>query len=147
MSYSVYKSSQHKSMDTRDTEYRLLAQVTAAMLEAKEKTGSVDVRQRVDAALWNRDVWAALRTDLSMDGNGLPKELRASLISVSLWIEKECIRVVEGEGDLNALIEVNRNIMSGLKPDSRSDDGNEEPPAESSGFNSGALTGGFATAI
>ena len=119
MSYSAYKFSPQTTNDGRDTEYRLLAQVTARLLalqDQKDTAHGRDRRELVDAVLWNRNIWAALRTDLLSDGNQLPKELRASLVSISIWIEKECVKVMDGKGDLHALIEVNRNIMAGLKP-------------------------------
>lgn len=132
MSYTAYKFSQHTSTDTRDTEYRLLAQVTARLMDVKEKlaahAGLAEKRDVVDAVLWNRDIWAALRADLSSDGNGLPKEIRGSLISISIWVEKECLQIVEEKGDLNAVIEVNRNIMAGLKP-AHEDEGKSHAPA------------------
>lgn len=118
--YAAYGNAHTQSVDPRDVEYRLLAQVTSAMMRARENTD--DVKPRLEAALWNRNVWSALRVDLSSDGNQLPKELRASLISVSLWIEKETMAVMEGKGDLDAMIDINRNIMAGLKPDTSADE-------------------------
>lgn len=118
--YAVYKNAQTKTDDARDIEYRLLAQVTAALKRAQETPD--DVKTRVHAALWNRDVWSALRVDLSDENNQLPKELRASLISISLWIERETHAVLDNQGDIEALIDVNRNIMAGLKPDAHTED-------------------------
>lgn len=113
--YAVYNSAQTKTVDARDVEYRLLAQVTTALMNARDNPA--DVKARVEAALWNRNVWSALRVDLSSEENQLPKQLRASLISVSLWIEKETMAVMDGTGDINAIIDINRNIMAGLKPE------------------------------
>src|SRR5262245_58829876 len=115
--YNTYKSTQKSTDDPRDLEYRLLAQVTGALIHAREHADIV--RERVDAAKWNRDVWAAFRQDLTHEHNKLPKDLRASLVSISLWIEKEAMRVMNGSGDLDALIDINRNIMAGLKPETR----------------------------
>lgn len=117
--YAAYGSAQHKTDDPRDLEYRLLAQVTGALIKCKES--SSDLRALIDAALWNRDVWSALRVDLSDENNGLPKSLRAAIISVSIWVEKETLRIMDGQGDLEALIDINRNIMAGLKPESVQD--------------------------
>jgi flagellar biosynthesis activator protein FlaF len=112
--YTAYKTAQKKSDDPRDVEYSLLAQVTAALRTARTST---EIKTKVDAVLWNRDVWSALRQDLVDESNQLPKQLRASLISVSLWIEKETHAVMDGAGDIDALIDINRNIMAGLKPE------------------------------
>lgn len=122
--YAAYKSAETQTGDMRDVEYRLLAQVTSALIQAKENPD--DVKKRVHAASWNRDVWSALRVDLSSEDNQLPKELRSSLISISLWIERETYAVMDNMGDLDALIDVNRNIMAGLKPDLHAD--NQQPP-------------------
>lgn len=118
--YAAYNNAQTQSVDARDVEYRLLAQVTSALLRARENPD--DVRPRLEAAMWNRNVWSALRVDLSSEDNQLPKELRASLISVSLWIEKETMAVMDGKGDLDAIIDINRNIMAGLKPEFAQED-------------------------
>ncbi len=113
--YTAYKSIQNKTEDPRDIEYRLLAQVTGALIKGRDNPA--EFTKRVEAILWNRDVWSALRVDLSAEDNALPKALRASLISVSIWIEKETHALLDGKGDIDAVIEINRNIMAGLKPD------------------------------
>ena len=112
--YAVYKTVQNKTDDPRDVEYRLLAQVTASLMRARDNPK--EIHDKVKAILWNRDVWSALRVDLSDENNQLPKQLRASLISVSLWIEKETQALLNGNGDMDAVIDINRNIMAGLKP-------------------------------
>lgn len=112
--YQAYAQTQNVAENSRDVEYRLLAKVTGAMVKSKEAPDNV--KQKVEAVIWNRDVWSALRVDLCSEQNMLPKELKASLVSLSLWIEKETGAVMDGKGDMDALIEVNRNIMSGLRP-------------------------------
>ncbi len=54
--------------------------------------------------------------DLSSEGNQLPKELRAQIIGLGLWVGRETIQVLDGTGDIDALINVNRTIMEGLAP-------------------------------
>ena len=117
--YTAYKTNQNKTESPRDIEYRLLAQVTHALINARENPDLFG--DRVKAILWNRDVWSALRVDLSDPENQLPKQLRASLISISLWIEKETRNLLDHKGDLDAVIDINRNIMAGLKPDNHED--------------------------
>jgi flagellar protein FlaF len=126
LGYGIYKTNQTNADDPRDVEYRLLAQVTTALLKARENPE--DVKARVAAAMWNRDIWAALRQDLMNENNKLPQALRASLVSISLWVDKETMRLMDGSGDLEATIEINRNIMAGLKPESAAD---EAPPKAS----------------
>jgi flagellar biosynthesis activator protein FlaF len=112
--YAAYQQSQNTTEHPRDIEYRLLGQVTAALLAAKEKTGNQVAL--VDAVLWNRNVWSAFRVDLLDPGNQLPKEIKAQLISISLFIERETTEVMNGTADLEALIDINKQIMDGLRP-------------------------------
>jgi len=112
--YAVYSRAQNVTEDSRAIEYRLLAQVTAALNRAKESKG--DMPKLVDAVLWNKQVWDALMCDLAGEGNRLPKDLRAKLIGLALWVARETASVMDGAGDLDALIGINRTIMQGLSP-------------------------------
>jgi flagellar protein FlaF len=122
--YSAYAQTQNVAENSRDVEYRLLAQVTGSLVKAKDQPDNV--KKRVESAIWNRDVWSALRVDLCSDQNKLPQDLKASLVSLSLWIERETNAVIDGKGDIEALIEVNRNIMSGLRPEMREESNQNE---------------------
>lgn len=112
--YAVYSRAQNVTEDSRAVEYRLLAQVTAALNRAKENKG--DMPKLVDAVLWNKQVWDAFMCDLAGEGNRLPKDLRAKLIGLALWVNRETMAVMDGAGDLDALIAVNRTVMQGLTP-------------------------------
>lgn len=112
MSHRAYQNA-HRSAETpRQTEYRLFAQVTAALAEAKrtEARGAA----LVDALDWNRRLWSTLAADCGSAGNGLPRELRAQIISVGLWVSRYATDVARGKADIDALIDVNRSIMEGL---------------------------------
>lgn len=112
--YAVYNRAQNVTDEPRAIEYRLLAQVTAALNRARESKG--DMPKLVDAVLWNKQVWDAFMCDLAGDGNRLPKDLRAKLIGLALWVARETVAVMDGAGDLDSLISVNRTVMQGLSP-------------------------------
>ncbi|MBL8807327.1 MAG: flagellar biosynthesis regulator FlaF [Rhodospirillales bacterium] len=112
--YQAYGRAQNTTENPRSTEYRLLAQVCGALTRAKE--GKRGTAEFVDALLWNKKVWDAFIIDLSSDGNQLPRELRAQIIGIGLWVGRETIQVLDGNGDIDALINVNRTIMEGLAP-------------------------------
>ena len=46
----------------------------------------------------------------------LPDELKASLISLAIWVSKETNRVMDHLADLDGLISINRQVMAGLAP-------------------------------
>lgn len=112
MSLNAYKKA-HKSAETpKQAEYRLFAEVTAALAEAKRSAARGS--ELVDALDWNRRLWSALAADCRSPGNGLPRALRAQIISVGLWVSRHASEVARGTGDIDALIDVNRTIMEGL---------------------------------
>src|SRR4051812_43719140 len=124
--YGAYSHVQNRTEDSRSVEYRLLAQVTAAMLSARDS--SKDFPKLVDAVLWNRSVWAAFRDDLAHPQNGLPEDLKARLISLSLWVDRESFAVLGKTPDIDTLVEVNRMIMEGLAASQRTSAEAVAPP-------------------
>jgi flagellar biosynthesis activator protein FlaF len=113
MSLQAYQRAATSAESPRETEYRLFAQVTLALMEAA-KLDPLDIGRRVDALDWNRRVWTALQTDCAHPENGLPAELRASIISLSIWVSKHTSAVIRREEEIQPLIDVNRIIMQGL---------------------------------
>ena len=53
--------------------------------------------------------------DLNDEGNKLPTELKKNLIGLGIWVNRETQRVMDGDTDSGALIEINQIIMDGLK--------------------------------
>ena len=51
---------------------------------------------------------------MSSPDNKLPDEIKAGIISLSIWVEKETFRILSGETKLDDMIEINRTIMAGL---------------------------------
>src|SRR3954469_18240850 len=62
----------------------------------------------------NTTVWYILVSDLSSDGNQLPLELRAQIVSVGLAVIRECEKLNKSEVDLDFLIAINQAIIDGL---------------------------------
>lgn len=113
MSLQAYQQAATRAENPRETEYRLFAQVTLALMEAA-KCDPTDIRGRIDALDWNRRMWSVLGTDCSDSENGLPPPLRASIISLSIWVAKHTSAVIRREEEIEPLIDVNRTIMQGL---------------------------------
>jgi len=112
MSYQAYQKAQQSSETPSQVEYRLFVQVTNAMLAAKEK-GLRDV-SLVSVLDWNRRMWSTLSSDCGTEGNALPDNLRAGIISLSIFVSKHSSAVVRGEESIDDLININRTIMEGL---------------------------------
>ena len=115
MSLQAYQRAAQRAENPRDTEYRLFGDVTRALIEASQVDDS-DIQTRIDALDWNRRVWSALASDCARDDNALPDQVRANIISLSLWVNRHSSAVMRREEDFEPLIEVNRIIMQGLAP-------------------------------
>ena len=113
MSLQAYQQAATRAESPRDTEYRLFAQVTRALLEAAAKDPR-DLNGRIDALDWNRRMWSTLAAACGDPENKLPEALRASIISLSIWVSKHTSLVIRCEDEIEPLIEINRMIMQGL---------------------------------
>ncbi|MHA6345251.1 flagellar biosynthesis regulator FlaF [Roseivivax sp. CAU 1761] len=121
MSIAAYKKTIRESETPRQIERRVMSTVTAEMeRHAAFDAADLDGRRTILAGGLrsglqdNQALWRALRTDLADDGNRLPAPLRAQLISISLWADRQSSQVMGGQAGLAALIEVNRRIAAGL---------------------------------
>jgi len=115
MSLQAYKQATARGESPRESEYRLFGQVTRALISASA-VDPAEIAVRMDALDWNRRLWTALANDCSSQGNGLPQSIRASIISLSLWVGRHTSQVMRGEETFEPLIEINRMMMSALAP-------------------------------
>ena len=113
MSLQAYQQAATRAESPRDLEYRLFAQVTRALMDAATLDRS-EFGARMDALDWNRRLWATLAADCGKPENALPKPLRASIISLSLWVNKHTTLVIRCQEEIEPLIEINRMVMQGL---------------------------------
>ena len=114
MSLGAYQKVQQTTESPRNSEYRLFGSVTSALIDA-QKLDRLD-KGLIHALDWNRRMWSALASDCAGDGNGLPEQLRAQIISISIWVSKYSSDIMKDNGDVEDLIDINKTIMEGLKP-------------------------------
>ena len=69
----------------------------------------------INALYQLRMLWTVFLDDLKNPENALPASLRARLISIGIWVNKEIDRLRNGTAsDLTPLIEINEIIRDGL---------------------------------
>ncbi|WP_281302172.1 MULTISPECIES: flagellar biosynthesis regulator FlaF [unclassified Iodidimonas] len=117
MSLDAYHQRQAAAELPQQTEYRLFGRVTGALIEAKEKELSGAALMK--ALDWNRRLWSTLAVDCGAEENSLPKETRAQIISLSIYVSKTTSRVFRGEMPIDDLIKINKIIMEGLAAQAR----------------------------
>ena len=114
MSLTSYQTTQNATEHPRQVEYRLFAQITRGLLTADQLEGPGRPSAIAEAVFRNRSLWMALEADCIGAQNALPVPLRAAIISLSLWVNRHSSTVLKGKGSLDALIDINRNVMEGL---------------------------------
>lgn len=108
---TAYASASTTIRTGRDAEYAIFARVTHALRTADPK----NYPQTARAANDNLRLWGALAEDLMSDGNTLPDQLRASLISLAEFVRKHTMAVLASRATVDALVDINTNIMKGLR--------------------------------
>ncbi len=114
----AYGSAQDAALTPRQAEYRIFARVTHALAEAEAaaSTGEPGAVARLAAAAnENLRMWYALAEDLVGDANGLPDALRAGLISLAGFVERETPKVIARRIPVAGLVDVNTAVMKGLR--------------------------------
>lgn len=104
---------EEKTEQIRENERRAFD--TAIELLKRAQRSGRGSRDSVEALLFLNRLWAVLLEDLADQGNGLPETLRASLISIGIWVLRRSEDIRQGQvDDFSALIEVSETIRNGL---------------------------------
>lgn len=100
--------------DAKDRERQVLTR-SIEMLTSAAGAGR-ESREAVEALLFTNRVWTSFVDDLGSSDNALPKELRANLISIGLWLLRETEDIRQGRTDnFEGLIEVSQIIRDGIQ--------------------------------
>ncbi|HEY3624246.1 MAG TPA: flagellar biosynthesis regulator FlaF [Roseiarcus sp.] len=110
--YNDVVEDSHQTMRARE---RVAIDRVIAMLRVAQQKGPQS-RERVEALFYLRRLWSIFIDDLNGPNNELPDQLRAGIISIGIWMNKEIDRVRGGlTNDLTPMIEINQLIRDGLK--------------------------------
>jgi flagellar protein FlaF len=113
MTVKAYHNTQRVTENPRATEYRIFGKITGALIDV-QKNGAAP-GPLAEALDWNKRLWRTLASDCLDDRNQLPKEVRANIISLSLWVAKYSKKVTREGAPIDPLIQINRTIMQGLQ--------------------------------
>lgn len=85
------------------------------LLRQAEEDGP-NSRSAAEALFFLQRLWNILLDDLAGEGNDLPDQLKASLISIGIWIMKEITAIRLGRvTSFAGLIDINTIIRNGLE--------------------------------
>jgi flagellar protein FlaF len=112
-----YAAAQDAAASPREIELRAFRYVNGLLL------GAADFAQRVHALHKTSQLWGLLIGDLTLDGNRLPDPLKAQLISLGVWAQREAAARMADEASLEPLIALHQDMIAGLEGQAR------RPPA------------------
>jgi flagellar protein FlaF len=115
---TAYASPGTPARTLRGLEYDLFARVTHR-LKSSQARGRNDFALLAQALHENRQLWAALASDVAEPGNALPKTLRAQLFYLYEFTEQHSAKVLEGRASAEVLIDINTAVMRGLRSEGR----------------------------
>lgn len=114
-----YQTAQNTLESPRQIEYRLFSAVTRALLDVRpimESKYPADVAKVAYAIGWNREVWNHLMPEVLDEANTLTKDVKVALINICIFVNKHTDKITQGEStNIDALVQINRNVMDGLK--------------------------------
>lgn len=115
MSIQAYQRAATQADSPRELEYRAFGLATAGLMRAQEE-GRANLGGLATALDQNRRLWNMMAADCALEGNQLPGPLRASIISLAMWVMRYSSQVLRDGADVEPLIDINRTIMEGLVP-------------------------------
>jgi flagellar biosynthesis regulator FlaF len=111
---AAYGSVIRGTENPREIEYRVLARATALLDSAQgQDAGPAGLPTAIHE---NRMVWIAFTADLAGQKNGFDDALKGRLLSLARWVFAESDRVLRDGRSPQALADVNRAVMAGLRP-------------------------------
>ena len=100
--------------DAKDREQQLLSRSIDLLVEARD--AGPNSMAAIRAIHFLNRLWTTFIDDLGNADNELPKELRANLISIGLWLLRESEEIRQGRStNFEGLIEVSQIIRDGIQ--------------------------------
>lgn len=114
LAHKAYGNVQQRTANPREIEYALFEQITGELSQAYQAEQNGESTNSTEAISRNLQLWTILASDLMVEDNGLPLELRKGLLQLSEFVRKTSLELFSGKGSLESLIEINTIIMEGL---------------------------------
>ena len=116
----IYNETANIVANPREMEANLLYH-SAARLQAIQDHWEAKADELKDALLQNRRLWTVFLTSVTSTQNPLPKEIRENVANLGLFVLKRTfsLQADPRPDHLGILIEINRNLASGLMGSAR----------------------------
>lgn len=111
----AYQGSQKMGMSPREAEAMAFTKAALLLEEASKDASNLPALSQ--ALRFNHLLWTIIQADITEEANRLPPELKANLLSLSIFVDKQTVKALKSGDpkDIEALININRNIAAGLR--------------------------------
>jgi flagellar protein FlaF len=109
MTSNRYAAQQNAADAPREIELRAFRYVNGLLASA------ADTGARCTALNKTHRLWSLLIADLAQPGNALPADLKARLVSLGLWAQREADARLSDAASLAPLIDLHREMIAGLE--------------------------------
>ena len=123
----AYQQQQKRNLTPREVE--AMAFTKAALLLEEAKSKSRDVEEYSKALRFNHLLWTIIQADLTDPANQLPDEIKANVMSLSIFVDKQTTKSLRSSDpkELDILITINRNLAAGLRTNAAAAQGGVAP--------------------
>lgn len=111
----AYQQQQKRNLTPREVEAMAFTKAALLLEEAKGKSKNVD--EYAKALRFNHLLWTIIQADLTDPANQLPDEIKANVMSLSIFVDKQTTKALRSSEprELDILITINRNLAAGLR--------------------------------
>jgi flagellar biosynthesis activator protein FlaF len=107
----AYAPAQPHLRTSKSIEYQAFSDIIGRLKSASAKSS---FNELVAVLHDNRTLWTILAADVADPGNGLPQQLRAQIFYLAEFTHLHSSKVLRGDADVDALIDINTAILRGL---------------------------------
>lgn len=114
----TYRTMQKVTLSGRDLEAEVLSKAAYKLKYCQNNWDDVNREEMLDDALkYNQKIWTLFQSELAKVENPLPQKLKEDLLCLSAFVDKRIFEIMASPSPekLNAIININLNIASGLK--------------------------------
>jgi flagellar protein FlaF len=115
---NAYKQTIKATVSGRDLEASVLTKAAHLLKDCQKRWDEEGNFKRLDEALtFNQKIWTIFQDELAREDNPLPKELRANILNLSLFIDKRIVEIMNKPipDKLDIIININLNLAAGLR--------------------------------
>ena len=112
---AAYAQQDKRNLSPREVEAMAFTKAVLLLEDAKQSVGNLEKYSK--ALRFNHLLWTIIQADLTEPDNNLSPEIKANVMSLSIFVDKHTTKALRSSnpGDLDVLININRNLAAGLR--------------------------------